>query len=177
MRRFYAILSAAALAVAMLVVPASAHNAPVALTCIGTADVQATDTQHGTDNGTGLTALSDKWFNWQIEVDCSTDADSNTIEATLKASGTGAFGRCGASTASGGSGTVTFTDGHTTELSNIGWTSAGTVLAVTGNHDNGKGDGNEDGILHATVQASGGDECLAEPGARKFDVNIVGEAL
>lgn len=152
--KIHSVVSAAMVAAAMLVVPASAHPAPVVFDCQGTATVTA-------DGGLNLT--EDKPFTFDITVDCDTDGDRDTVEATLTASGSG-NGRCGKSTASG-SGTVDFGD-HQVEVT-FSWTSGGSVLVVTGTHGH---DG--EGTLAATVQASGGDKCVT--GADRFDVVIAG---
>lgn len=171
--KLYSIISAAMLGAAMLAVPATAHEAPQVADCIGTADVK----EIGNED-TGLSVFTDRHFTWEITVGC--DLDGNPLdapEATLHASGTG-FGRCGASTASGGTGTVTYTGetDHDTDLLNIGWTSGGTVLHVTGDHDNSQGDGADHGDINAEVQAGGsGTTCLDDSdggGAKVFNVNI-----
>lgn len=151
-------LTAAVIGLATLAPPAVAHEGPVVLRCIGTADVSP-----------GLTVLVDKHFTWWISTGCDADGDHSTLEATLSATGTG-FGRCGWTTA-GGVGQVAFVDGHTIELSNIAWP---ILPVVSGNHDNGAGDGNQDGMFSALVHMSGESDCLAE-GATSFDVTI--EAL
>lgn len=152
-------LTAAVIGLSTLALPAVAHTGPIALSCAGTAEVSP-----------GLTVLGDKNFIWQISTRCDADGDPSTLEATLSATGTG-FGRCGSTTAASGVGEVEFDDGHRIELSNIAWP---ILPVVSGNHDNGVGDGNQDGTFSALVHMSGESDCLAE-GATWFDVTI--EAL
>jgi len=157
--KFKTIIMTAAIGLGLFALPAQAHT-PLVLNCQGTATVDTGDA--------GLTVTADKSFDWDITVGCTWRAGTATGTATLTAEGEDAFGRCGRSTASGGTGTIDFGD-HTATLTGVGWQSVGTVLVVTGGHDDGG-----QGELAAEVQATG-DECAT--GDSSFAVTIVGQAV
>jgi hypothetical protein len=168
--KIYGAVSAAAIGMAVVAVPASAHS-PVVATCTGTANVQAGTAVKTDPRDQGLNVFEDRWFDWQlVDAKCDTDGDG-VNDSTLDAEGTDAFGRCGASDAPfNGAGTIVRDDGtHTVGLFELGWLqSAGTILPVTGKHDHGG-----TGTVTATVQASGGEACTTEHGATTFSVRIV----
>lgn len=175
-RKSTTLLSAAAMVMTLGIGSAVADHggqtvtAPAAAECSGTADVWTGDPDIVGD-GDGLTFphVDDRRsFNWKLTTDCeiTIDAAGSTAAVSLNASGTGE-GWCGQSFGLSGSGTIG--DAH---LTNITWNSAGTVLAVEFDHDAGA-----TGTGSAEVQAFGGTDCDTLEGAKRFDVEIVGELL
>lgn len=156
LKKIYSVAAVAALAMAMMILPAQAATVPGTATCTGTATV---------DPGLFFPGIGpSQTFTWELETTCTVVSADGVETLSLNASGTGT-GFCGRSTASGGSGTLgSFT------LSNIGWQSAGSVLVVTGSHNGGGA-----GTFVAEVDAIGGSACAGPGGATDFDVVIEAE--
>lgn len=163
--RITSLVAAAMLAIGLTAMPATAHEPPGEATCVGSATVTA-------DDGGGIYAPGvgpEKSFGWSINDDttCTVVTAEGAIDGTLQGEGR-ATGWCGRSVGEPvGTATLTTADGHSLTFNNVSWQSAGSVLVVSGETDDGE-------TLTAVVEAFGGQDCFdgAGDGATDFDIVI-----
>lgn len=158
LKKVFSVAAAAALALSMMILPAQAATTPGAANCVGQATVSP---------GLFFPTGEERTFDWELQTTCTIVSSEGVETVNLDASGTGT-GWCGRSVAAGGSGTLSNPiTGQTVNLADIGWESVGSVLLVTGSHDNGG-----EGTFAAVVEAQGGADCASPDGATSFDVVI-----
>lgn len=163
MKKFLAMAAVAALAVAMLALPASAAE-----TDVGVFTGTATVAEDAGPNGLHLPSATPHTGSWSLSttVDTLLHGSGLTLNASGKLSPVAGVGAaCGVS--NGHSGTGSLTGGIT--LSDIGWvTSAGGTLPVTGHYVGSAA--TDSGPFVAVTQAQGGAACANAGGATSFTV-------